>query len=76
MSYFAYVAHKREGGSSFLLLSVGFMALAGASFAEGITFELMHSAETTSGMLGAHAARAVLTISGFLLVLASIRLTK
>ncbi len=76
VAYFAYVAHKREKSNSLLLLSVGFMALAAASLAEGILFEVMHSAESIPGMLEGHAARAILTIVGFLLVLFSIKLLK
>lgn len=76
VSYFAYVAHKREKNKSLLILSLGFVALATAAFTEGILFEIMHSAESSPVMLGAHAARAILTIVGFFLVLFSIKVLR
>lgn len=76
VAYFAYAAHKREKNKSLLLLSVGFVALAAAAFAEGILFEIMHTPESGPFMLEAHAARAMLTIVGFFFVLFSIKLVR
>jgi hypothetical protein len=68
IAYFAYRAHLRNKSRSLLLLSMGFLALAAGSIAEGVLFEFI-----SFTLLGAEAVRAVLTIGGFLLILYSIK---
>ncbi len=69
IGYLAYRAHLRNKSRSLLLLSLGFFALAAGSIAEGVLFEFLNFS-----LLEAEAARAILTIAGFFLVLYSIKL--